>query len=153
MGKILLLIVLLTVSGCDVLRGPKGDQGDRGASTQADVQPVVYKGTPTSNPYKIYCPEISQYDKQIIEVYAESEVAPGAGFPTLYPLPITGRDYHFYTIYGQFIEFCTQYSDGTLPDKALLCSTGKQWTYYIKIYTVAKAPQRRIDQLIYGGNK
>jgi len=117
--------------GCDQLKGPKGDTGSSGL-----IGTKTYTGVPLSNPYNVYCSEISDTSKQIIDVYAT--------FGTeLMRLPFsTAAEAHLYSIDGTKVSFATVYTTGSQPTTALRLVEGTQAGYRIEIKTFASAPAK-----------
>jgi len=138
MKKIFLAVLLISFTvlmvGCDRFKGDQGTPGTPGL-----IETKTYTGTPTSNPYPVNCPEITDLSKQVVDVYM---TAPNE----ILPLPFTGgAEIHGYDFYPnpQTIYFATSYTNtdpATFPATALkMFSDGYQASYRIDIKTFASA--------------
>lgn len=86
--RVIVAALLLGLSGCEQLKGDKGDKGAKGdtGSTGASgntgangadgqdgtstlLSTKAYTGTPATNPYSVTCPEITNADNQIVQVF------------------------------------------------------------------------------------
>jgi len=106
-----IMLVLLLMQGCDKLRGEKGDT--------VELTSVTYTGTPTSNPFEVTCPAITDLTKQIITISMESPSHEITALPITYGDNIyepisnsTGPSTvsHYYVINNQKVTFTSQYS-------------------------------------------
>lgn len=138
MSVVVLAWIILLV-GCDKFKGDKGDKGDKGSSGLIGTK--TYTGTPTSNPYSVSCPEITDLSKQVVNVYSTFG-------GEIIPLPITGTiEVHMYEFYPTVatIVLASWYTDTvpvTLPATALKSSNGLQASYRIDIKTFSSAPAK-----------
>ncbi|OGS20898.1 MAG: hypothetical protein A2252_00685 [Elusimicrobia bacterium RIFOXYA2_FULL_39_19] len=141
------LLCFMLVS-CDALKGPKGDNGAKGdtgtTGSSGLISTQLYSGTPTSNPYSVSCPVITDLSKQIVEVYAYTP------YPQeIIPLPLSGAyELHLYEFYPnlQTIALMSSYTNtnpATSPATALKLSNGTQMSYriYVKTFSTTSALQ------------
>jgi len=138
------VFVLGLMSGCDQLKGPKGDTGATGPKGDTGlIGTKTYTGVPTSNPYTVSCPEITDPSKQVVECYMR---APNGDLSTgMIKLPTTLDGYsHAAAIATGAVSFLTEkVSDSSLPSTALSNPvTSYQWAYTIVIKTFASAPAK-----------
>lgn len=132
------LMIGFTV-GCDKFKGDDGEPGATGATGPSGlIGTKTYTGTPTSNPYSVSCPAITDLSKQVVSVFAiyGNEVI---------PLPVTGAvEIHLYEFYPTVatIVLATSYTDTnpvTLPAQALKWNDGYQCSYRIDVKTFSSA--------------
>lgn len=134
-------IVVCLLMGLFLLGCAKGDKGKDGEN--AVISTKTYSGTPTSNPYVVYCQNITDLSTQAVAVYAVDG-------SYLLPLPLTGSAVsHLYAFTtSRNVELATLYMDGTDAPRALQNPNGSRYSYQIvvKTFNSAQAKQAYLAQ-------
>lgn len=145
-NRLMLISIIILLVGC---KGKKGDTGSSGI-----IATKTYTGTPTTNPYYVGCPEITDITKVLVRVFMTRN------YSEIKELPVTiGYISHSYEIIDTTIKITSRTYYGSLTSVALQDNIGsypQQWDYRIDIRTFTGAPAKsiylqanEIDQTFY----